>query len=48
MKEYGIDISEETRHDIKNYFDSIKELKKVIKRSEYKRFNEDLMLVKPL
>jgi SNF2 family DNA or RNA helicase len=48
MSQYHLDLSEYDKKEIKNYFDSLDELKKITKRSEYYKYNQDLLLQKPI
>jgi len=48
FEQHGIDIDEWTKKEINNYFSNIKELQKIIKRSEYTKFDENILKYKPL
>jgi SNF2 family DNA or RNA helicase len=48
FEQYGISISEYDKQAIKKYLDNLTELKIINKRSEYRRFNPDLLLKPPL
>jgi hypothetical protein len=47
MKQFGISISEYDKQEINNYLDNLKELKSIVKRSEYRRFQPELMKLPP-
>jgi SNF2 family DNA or RNA helicase len=48
MQQFGISISEYDKKEIKNYLDSLSELKIVTKRSDYRYFNSELLKKPPL
>jgi SNF2 family DNA or RNA helicase len=48
MSQYHIELSEFDKKEIKNYFDNLNELKKLTKRSDYRKYNQDLLLQKPI
>ncbi|MCF0124948.1 MAG: hypothetical protein HUJ68_04210 [Clostridia bacterium] len=47
FSEYGIQISEYDKMEINKYIDSLSTFHKIIKRSERRHFNKDLMKLPP-
>jgi hypothetical protein len=45
---YNVEISEWDRLEIKKYYESLDELKRIDKRSEYRKFNPELLKESPL
>jgi midasin (ATPase involved in ribosome maturation) len=48
MQQYNLSISEYDKNKIKEYFDTMNELKKITKRSEWRKFHPELLNVEPL
>jgi hypothetical protein len=48
MKIYNLSISEYDRLKIKEYFEHLSEIKKITKRSEYRKFHPELLNIEPL
>jgi hypothetical protein len=48
MKQYNLVISEYDKQQIKKYFDTLNELSKTTKRSEWRKFHSELLKVCPL
>jgi len=48
LEHYTISISEYDKQEIKKYFEEIDELEVIFKRSEYKKFNAELLNIGPL
>ena len=47
LEPYHIDLNEYDKREIIKYFDNIDELKVINKRSEYRKFNQELLLCEP-
>jgi hypothetical protein len=48
MQQYSLVISEYDKNKIKEYFDNMNELKRVVKRSEWRTFHPELLKISPL
>lgn len=48
MKQYHIEFSEYDKVEMNKYFSSLEELKKITKRSEYRKYLPDLLTMEPI